>query len=139
MNEFVIDVSGLPEVQKMLGELQGQKMNARTRRALRAAVKEFRGPLRQNARAGRFPKKFKRTRTRSHRNPAGISISPGSPLSTIFEHGARPHAIPIRRGPFAGRTVQHPGMAARPLIVPVFEANVRKAENAFVRTLTDGL
>lgn len=134
-----LDLQGLPEVQKLLAEFEGGKLNNRTRRALRAGAAEFRGPMRTKASSGRFPRKFKRTRTRAHRNPLGVSVSPGSPLSTIFEHGAKPHAIPISTGPFAGRTVQHPGMAARPLSGPVFDANRRKAEEAFASTLFEGL
>lgn len=134
-----LDLEGLPEVQSMLGEVTGQKLQNRTRRALRAATAVFRGPLRARASSSRFPRKFRRTRTRSHRNPLGVSVSPGSPLSTIFEHGAKPHAIPIGRGPFAGRVVQHPGMAARPLSGPVFDANRDKAEEAFVDKLLEGL
>lgn len=134
-----LDLQGLPEVQKLLAEFQGGPLNNRTRRALRAGIAALRGPLRAKASSGRFPRKFKRTRTRPHRNPLGVSVSPGSPLSTIFEHGARPHAIPISKGPFAGTTVQHPGMAARPLSGPVFDANHRKAEEAFADTLFGGL
>lgn len=136
---ILLDLRGLPEVNALLGEFQGGKLNNRTRRALRAGVKVFRGPMRTAASDSRFPRKFKRTRTRGHRNPLGVSLSPGSPLSTIFEHGAKPHAIPITKGPFAGRTVQHPGMAARPLSGPVFDANRGKAEQAFASTLFEGL
>lgn len=134
-----VDLRGMPEVQAMLGEVTGRKLQNRTRRALRAATAVFRGPMRQKASSSRYPRKFRRTRTRAHRNPLGVSISPGSPLSTIFEHGAKPHAIPIGRGPFAGRVVMHPGMAARPLAVPVFEENKDKAEDAFADKLLEGL
>lgn len=133
------DVRGMDEVKHMLAQVQGRELNNRMRRSLRAAVAALRGPLRAAASTNRYPRKFRRTRTRAHRNPLGVSVSPGSPLSTIFEHGARPHAIPIKRGPMAGRTVQHPGMAARPLSGPVFDANQRKAEEAFIQTLLGGL
>lgn len=134
-----LDLQGLPEVQKLLDQFQGGPLNNRTRRALRAGVAVFRGPMRAKASSGRFPRKFRKTKTRPHRNPLGVSLSPGSPLSTIFEHGAKPHAIPISKGPFAGSVIQHPGMAARPLSGPVFDANQRKAEEAFASTLFEGL
>lgn len=134
-----VDVQGLPEVHKMLAQVEGRELNNRTRRALRAATAEFRGPMRAKASSGRFPRKFRKTRTRAHRSPLGVSVSPASPLSPIFEHGAKPHAIPIGKGPFAGSVIQHPGMAARPLSGPVFDANQRKAEDAFADKLLEGL
>lgn len=139
MAGFTFDVSGLPEVKELLGQFEGPKLNNRIRRANRAGIAVFRTPLRSRARAGGFPKRFAATRTRNHRNPVGTSVSPGSPLSTVFEHGARPHAIPIKRGPFAGRTIQHPGMAPRPIAGPVFDANQSKAEKAFSDTLFEGI
>ena len=138
MSRFEVDLVGMPEVQKMLSEFEGQKLQNRTRRALRSGAAVIRGPLRAAARSGRFPAKFKRTRTRAHRNPVGVSVSPGSPLSTIFEHGAKPHriGIPTRNGVIP---VQHPGMAARPLSGPVFDANRQKAEDAVRESLFEGL
>lgn len=134
-----LDLQGLPEVQKMLAQFTGRELHNRTRRALRAGTRTLRGPLRSAASSGRYPRSFRRTRTRAHRNPLGVSVSPGSPLSPIFEHGARPHAIPITRGPFAGRTIQHPGMAARPVSGPVFDANRGAAEDAVADELFRGI
>ncbi len=139
MASIDVDIRGMPEVKKLLGQFEGAPLNNRIRRSLRAAVAVIRPAMRTKARSGGFPKKFARTRTRPHRNPLGVSISPGSPLSTIFEHGARPHAIPIKSGPFAGRTIQHPGMAPRPISGPVFDANRGRAEDAFADTLFEGL
>lgn len=139
MAAITVDLRGLPEVNEMLAQFEGQKLQNRTRKALRAGVKALRGPLRAKAASGRFPRKFKKTRTRGHRNPVGVSVSPASPLSTIFEHGAKPHGIPISKGPFAGRTVQHPGMAARPLSGPVFDAHRDDAERAIHSALFEGL
>lgn len=135
----IIDLRGLPEVQRMLAQFTGQELQNRTRKAMRAAIAVIRPPLRAKARSGGFPKKFAKTRTRGHRNPVGVSLSPGSPLSTIFEHGARAHAIPIGKGPFAGRTVQHPGMRPRPISGPVFDAHRREAEDAFAESLFSGV
>jgi hypothetical protein len=134
-----LDLRGLPEVEKMLAQFEGQPLQNRTRKALRAGVAVMRKELRARASSGRFPKKFRKTRTRGHRNPVGVSVSPGSPLSTIFEHGARPHAIPITRGPFAGRTIQHPGMAARPLSGPAFDSKRGEAERAIADALFEGV
>lgn len=139
MASIDFDLKGLPEVQKMLAQFEGAPLNNRIRRSLRAAVAVIRPAMRTKARSGGFPKKFARTRTRPHRNPLGVSISPGSPLSTVFEHGARPHAIPIKSGPFAGRTIQHPGMAPRPISGPVFDQTRSRAEDAFADTLFEGL
>lgn len=136
---ITVDLRGLPECQEMLAQFQGQPLQNRTRKALRAGIAVLRKPLRAKASSGRFPRKFKKTRTRGHRNPLGVSLSPGSPLSTIFENGARPHAIPIRKGPFAGRIIQHPGMAARPLSGPVFDSHRGEAERAIADALFGGL
>lgn len=138
MSKIDFDLRGLPEVKALLGQFEGAPLNNRVRRSLRAGIAAIRPVLRSRAGSG-FPRKFKATRTRAHRNPLGVSVSPGSPLSTIFEHGARPHAIPIGKGPYAGRTVMHPGMAARPLIGPVFDSTKSKAEEAFADTLFEGL
>lgn len=139
MSSLSLDLQGLPECQAMIAQFEGKELNNRARRGLRAGIRVLRGPLRQKASGGGFPRKFRRTRTRSHRNPIGVSVSPGSPLSTIFEHGAKPHAIPITKGPLAGRTVQHPGMKARPLSGPVFDAHRSEAERAVADELFRGV
>ncbi len=155
MSEFIsIDLRGLPEVQKMLAELAPREVNNRTRRGLRAGVKVVRQEMRsQGARPG-FPKGFRKTRTRSHRTPLGVSVSPTSRLSNIFEHGAKRHTISPRvkgvlggpagerhraRAFFARQPVQHPGMAARPFIAPVFAASEARAQEAFKSTFFEGL
>lgn len=136
---ITFDVRGLPEVKALLEQFSERELQNRTRKAMRAGVAVFRRELRARARSGRYPRKFRATRTRSHRFPTGVSVSPASPLSPIFEHGARPHEIPITKGPFAGRTVSHPGMAARPIAGPAFEAGQREAEEALARVLFEGI
>lgn len=126
----IVDISGVPEVRKMLGEFTGGKLNNRLRRALRAGVKPIRVEMRHKGSSGGFPRRFKTTRTRAHRNPLGVSVSPQSPLSTIFEHGARPHMI---------GAISHPGMAARPFIAPVFAASEEAAVKAAMDTLMEGI
>lgn len=125
-----IDLRGVAEVQEMLSQFEGGKLNNRVRRSLRAGLKPLREEMRRKGASGQFPRRFRKTRTRSHRNPVGVSVSPQSPLSTIFEHGAKPHLIGTRR---------HPGMAARPFTAPVFAAAEDKATEAFMKTLMEGL
>ena len=143
-----VDLRGEEALLKALGELDGAKMNNRTRRALRAGIKPIREELRRRASSGRWPRKFRATRTRAHRNPLGVSVSPQSPLSNIFEGGARAHQIAPKAasvlsnaetGFFARGTVQHPGMVARPLIRPAFDAAKDDAERAFMAELMKDL
>ena len=142
------DVRGAAETKAMLAEFQGQKLQNRTRRALRAGAKVMREGLRDEARSrGDLPKSFRKTRTRGHRNPVGVSVSPSSSLSNIFEGGADPHTIAPTKGPalanrdagfFARGPVNHPGMAARPFIGPVFDAHEGAAKDAVGDTLFEG-
>lgn len=159
MADTTVDVRGLPEVKKMLEQVQGRELNNRMRRSLRRGAKVFREGLRDEARSrSDLPRSFRKTRTRAHRNPLGVSVSPSSPLSTIFEHGAKGHDIgkagqllsnfsarreradTFRGGFFFARgPVRHPGMAARPFIAPAFEANERKASEAMADELLKDL
>ena len=151
-----VSLEGLPEVKRLLDQFEGRQLNNRTRRALRAGAKAFRTEMRKQARSRTdLPKTFAKTRTRNHRNPLGVSVSPQSPLSNIFEGGARRHTISsgggsgILAGPastrsrsdafFARGSVSHPGMAARPFIGPVFDASQRDAEDDFGRVLFEGI
>jgi hypothetical protein len=136
------DIRGIPEVKEMLGQVSERELRNRTRRALRASAAVFRTAMRSKRGGANWPKRpktFYKTRTRNHRIPLGVSVNPQSPLSSIFEHGARPHAIPITTGPSAGRTVQHPGVSARPFVGPIFDAERRAAEEAFADKLLEGI
>ncbi len=145
MSGITVDLRGEAEVQAMLGQLQGRELQNRTRRALRAGVKPIREEMRRKGKTKGFPRKFATTRTRNHRNPLGVSVSPKSPLSPIFEHGAKTHPIgkagQLLYGtdpPFVARgPVDHPGMAARPFIAPVFAATEDKAESEFSKALLE--
>ncbi len=159
MAGITFDVRGLPEVKRMLAQVSGRELNNRMRRSLRRGAKVFREKLRDEARSrADVPKTFAKTRTRPHRNPLGVSVSPQSPLSTIFEHGARRHGIGTpsailsnfnarREGAdrhrggffFARGSVSHPGMAARPVIAPAFERGDREATEAMADELLKGL
>lgn len=136
-----IDLRGLPEVNQMLAQFEGKALNNRMRRSLRGAGAVFRKRMRAAGRMGwaNRPRSFNRTRTRNHRNPLGVSVSPQSALSNIFEGGAGPHGIPITKGSFAGRTIRHPGVAARPFVGPIFEAGEDQARDAFGDELFEGI
>ncbi len=145
----VIRVVGVKEAQALLEQVSGAKLNARMRRGLRRGAKVFREKIRAEARRPGIPATFRRTRTRAHRNPLGVSVSPGSPLSTIFEHGAGRHAIGAagqilhsQQGErlFAARgPVSHPGMAARPVVGPAYAAGEAEASAAVGAELMRGI
>jgi len=154
MSDVVLDIRGLPEVRKMLGEVQGAKLNVRMRRGLRSGARVMREEMRSQARSRTdLPRTFAKTRTRSHRNPLGVSVGPKSPLLSIFEHGAQRHSIgkagqllsnlesrrqagPSQGRPFLARgPISHPGMAARPFIGPVFDAAEHPASEAMADEL----
>jgi hypothetical protein len=143
---LVVDVRGLPEVKKLLRSLSGQQLQNRVRQGTRAGISVMRKELRSRAQSPQFPHTFRKTRTRSHRNPVGTSTAPSSSLVNIFEPGAGAHAIGSTRGQllhsqqgepfFAARApVRHPGMAARPIIGPTFEATKDEAAQAAMDTI----
>jgi hypothetical protein len=154
MARIEVSVEGRPECQRMLEEFSGSRLNNRTRRGLRAGAKVSRTEMRRQASTrGDLPRSFRKTRTRAHRNPLGVSVSPQSPLSTIFEHGAGAHTIaPKGRQMLAGKSgehsrgrafvahgaVSHPGMGARPLIGPVFDASHDEAADQFDHVVFEG-
>lgn len=156
-----IDLRGLPEVKRLLEQVSPRELTNRTRRGLRAGTKVVRQEMRREGATPGYPKGFRKTRTRNHQNPLGVSVSPKSPLSNIFEHGAKRHTIApgvkvsvtgrkqVLAGPagerhrarafFAPFPVSHPGMAARPFIAPVFDASKDEATKAFQQTTFEGL
>lgn len=144
-----MDLRGLPEIRALLEQFGEREMVNRMRRGLRAGLKVFRTRLRAEARSrGDLPRTFAKTRTRSHRNPLGVSVSPASPLAPIFEHGAKTHPIAPRRGRLlanpkegfvAAGAVSHPGMRARPLSAPVFEASKDEASRAIEAVVFEGI
>ena len=151
---ITVTLEGLPEVRELLDRFHGRQLSNRMRRALRAGAKEFRTEMRNQARSrSDLPKTFAKTRTRAHRTPLGVSVSPQSPLSSIFEGGAKPHTIRPASGFLVGKAgdrsrtraffargpVRHPGMAARPFIAPVFDASEDRAEDSFGRVIFEGI
>lgn len=140
MSGRVVDIRGLPETKDLLDSLSGNQLQNRVRRGTRAGAKVMRAELRKQASGGQFPKSFRKTATRGHRTPVGTSVGPTSPLLNIFEGGATRHPIGKAgqvlfnegEGFFARGPVSHPGMAARPLIGPVFDATQDRAAEAAV-------
>lgn len=136
-----VTVRGTREAQKLLESLSGRELQNRTRRATRRGAAIGRKALRAEAsRRSDLPGTFRKMATRGHRTPVGTSTGPTSLLLNIFEGGAKRHSIGasgqmlsnfdkrreggagFRRGFFLARgPVDHPGMAARPFIGPVFE------------------
>lgn len=143
-----VDIRGIPEAQKLLDTLSGRELQNRVRRGTRAGAKVFREEVRAQARArGDIPDRFAKTATRGHRSPVGTSTGPTSPLLNIFEPGAGPHPIGARgqllvnpdAGFFARGPVRHPGMAARPLIGPIFEAKQGEASEKALDSIMEGI
>lgn len=153
-----MELWGLEEAQALFKQVD-RELNNRMRRALRRGAKVFREGLRDEARSrSDLPRSFRKTRTRPHRNPLGVSVSPSSSLSNIFERGATTHQIgkagqllsnfatrrekaDKHRGGFffARGPVTHPGIGARPFIGPVFEATEAAAQRAIADELFKGI
>lgn len=156
------------EIRRLLESLSGRELQNRMRRATRAGAAVMRKELRSRAAGGDYPKTFQKIATRtSTRGGIRTQTGPTSPLLNIFEEGAKPHVIaPTAAGGirssrggarsvvdsssagvlsnpeahfFARGAVRHPGMAARPLIAPVFAATKDRAGDAAMDTLTDDL
>lgn len=158
-----VDLRGREEVERLLSEFEGGKLNNRVRRGMRAGAKVMRSHVRKLAASDRYPRSFRKTKTKAHRNPLGVSTGPTSPLLNIFESGAGSHDIGsggqlltnrdeglsgqmltavgrggedlfVARGP-----VSHPGMAARPLIAPTFDATKDAAGEAAADVIFEAL
>jgi hypothetical protein len=149
-----VDVRGLPETKKLLRSLSDGQLQNRVRQGTRAGAKVMRTELRSRAASPQFPRSFRKTATRGHRNPVGTSVGPTSPLLNIFEGGAGSHPIggggqvlsnfdnrrqeagSYRGGIFFARgPVSHPGMGARPLIGPVFDTTKDEAAKTAMDTI----
>lgn len=150
----VVDVRGTAEAKELLETLSGRELQNRMRRATRKGAAVFRAEVRSEAkRRSDIPDSFARTKTRGHRTPVGTSTGPTSPLLNIFEPGAGRHTIaPVKlllsgqggsrwrqRDFVASEPVSHPGMAARPLIGPIFDAHEDEASEAAMTELMAGI
>ncbi len=152
-----VSLRGDKEIAKIIDSLSGRELQNRTRRATRSGAKVFRQGLRGRVTGSGYPRSFRKLATKNHRD-GSTSTGPTSPLLNIFEGGAGMHPIGgggqllsnfgTRRaaankhtgGFFMARgPVSHPGMAARPIIAPEFDADQGKAADAAMDTLTDGI
>lgn len=148
VSAITVNVRGQKEAVRLLDSLSGNELQNRVRRGTRAGAKVFREEVRSQARSrSDIPDSFARTATKGHRTPVGTSTGPTSPLLNIFEPGAGVHPIGGRgqvlsnpaEGFFARGPVSHPGMAARPLIGPIFEAKDDEATNAALDSILEGI
>lgn len=153
MNKTLV-VRGTARMQRTLRALEGRELQNRVRRGTRAGAAVMRAELRRQARSGNFPATFAKTATRGHRTPVGTSTGPSTPLINIFEGGAGAHTIAPEHGLLlsgkagtrwrdrdfaASEPVHHPGMGARPLIGPVFDATHDEASEAAFDAIMDNL
>jgi hypothetical protein len=140
-----VQVRGGREIRAALAKYDDREARNKLMRALRAGAAIYRDGLRSEAKSrDDLPHTFSKTKTKSQRgrNTLLVSVRPASPLFVIFEEGADPHQISggvmagkggdnyRARDFFARGTVHHPGMAARPLLAPVFAAKTPLAEAA---------
>ena len=155
-----VKVTGVAGVDRALDEVSGSSLARRIRSGEMAGATSFAAAIaaeaRRRAAAGpsHVPADFARTATR--RTARGVIIRPASPLLAIFEEGAGPHAIAPRHGRrlggrggrgmgagqrdrasafFVSGPVQHPGMAARPILGPAFTVG----ETPAVRSVSEAL
>ncbi len=50
----------------------------------------------------------------------------------FIEWGAVPHKIKIKRGKYAGRIINHPGISSKPFLGPAYESKKEEAKNIIV-------
>jgi HK97 gp10 family phage protein len=55
----------------------------------------------------------------------------------LVEKGTQPHRIQIKKGRFAGTTVEHPGARAQPHLEPAFERSIPQARSIMEAKLRD--
>lgn len=156
-----VDARDLAEARELLDSLSGRDLQNRTRRATRRGAAVMRTELRKEVKSGQHPRSFKKIATKGHRTPVGTSVGPTSPLLNIFEPGAGAHEIsPGRLRVSGGRPmllsgaagehyrtrafvasmpVTHPGMAARPLVGPVFDKTHDEAAETAMDELLAGI
>jgi hypothetical protein len=162
MSGLVVTWKGGKQVHKLMNSLSNRELQNRTRRAVRKGTAVGRKALRAEARSrADIPNSFAKTKTRNHRLPIASSVEPASPLFHIFEPGATSHTIApgklqvsgnrpmLLSGPagkrgrerafLASQPVTHPGMAARPLVAPVFAAEKDHMAEAAMGELLKGL
>ena len=156
----IIRVTGAPAIERRLDELAGPGLANRLRRGVRAGAKPFQAALKEVAAESDVPRSFQKVpaaKVSTHGGASGrdvvARVRPKSPLFNIFEPGAKGHTIAPRRtgrlgGPAGGSSwdatgrkrsadffsagpVEHPGMAARPILPQAFARGQAAAMDAF--------
>lgn len=156
----LIRVTGGEAIERRLDELAGPGLANRLRRGVRAGAKPFQAALKEVAAASDVPRSFQKVpaaKVSTHGGASGrdvvARVRPRSPLFNIFEPGAKSHTIAPRRtgrlgGPaggsawdasgrkrpadfFSAGPVEHPGMAARPILPAAFARARGAALDAF--------
>jgi hypothetical protein len=151
-----ISVTGVPEIQQVLEQLDGKDRQNLLRRAVRAATKPFIADMKEVAASSNVPRSFQKipaakvsTQRGESGREVGATVRPKSPLFNIFEPGAGEHEItgdfmggPIggasweaqgrkRPSDFAARgSVRHPGMKGRPITPRSFSLGEAAASQA---------
>jgi hypothetical protein len=155
-----VRILGLAGAEKAVDGLTGPALQNRLRRGVRAGAKPFQAALRSAAASADVPRSFTKVpaaKVSTHGGASGrdvvARVRPKSPLFNIFEPGAKRHTIAPRRagalgGPagsgtwdgigrkrgadfFSRGPVDHPGMAAHPLLPAAFAAGESAAQDAF--------
>jgi hypothetical protein len=107
-----IHLEGLPAVEKLLAQYQGQPLQNKMRQAVRAGMKPFQQQLKFEGDTPGHPHSFTNVpaaKITTHGGESGRavegSVKPRSPLFNIFEPGAHPHVItPGSKGVASERT-----------------------------------
>ena len=150
----------MPACEKAVANLDGPALQNGLRRAVRAAAKPFQQALITVAGSADVPRSFRKVpaaRVSTHGGASGrdvtATVRPKSPLFNIYEPGAKGHTIAPRRagalgGPagsgswdnagrkrgadfFSAGPVEHPGMAAHPILHIAFGMAEGAASAAF--------
>lgn len=146
--QFKLETKELNRFARILSGLKLQVRNRISRKALEYAATPILKTAKQLARprAKRRNKKFEELIGKAGTNVFGktgsirkalvrkTEMKNGEPLvkvgslkrafwSNFVHQGTKPHDIKINRGPFAGRTIRHPGAKANPFLKRALEMN----------------
>jgi hypothetical protein len=99
MTEYV-HLEGLPQVEKLLAQYQGQPLQNKMRQAVRAGAKPMQAGVKAQAATPGHPHSFTKVpaaKVTTHGGTSGHAVEawvkPRSPLFPIFEAGAKSHTI----------------------------------------------
>jgi hypothetical protein len=95
-----VHLEGLPQVRAMLSQFEGQELQNKMRKAVRAGAKPFQAGLKVAAATAGHPRSFQKVPAAHVTTRGGASgrsieawVRPKSPLFNIFEPGAKAHTI----------------------------------------------